>query len=283
MNFLKQHYEKLLLAVFLLALAGAAAVLPFLITQTKEEVKTTLASPRRTPAPYEPEDLGPLRSNLTQEAAPVDLQLTGEHNLFNPVEWDQRPNGPPYPVTLLDPEKVIKIDAIEPLYTRAEFDSVQGSSPDVKYIFYITLEASENASYRRPRRRALELHRSYDDHPFILREVRGPATNPSELVLTLKDTREEAIVQPGKPYERVDGYKADMRVTEPTEQTLRDKYVGDHFKIDRKDYIIVAIDENSVTVEAKSGKNDSGKRTTIQASDDVLTSAQETRLYDTRP
>jgi hypothetical protein len=58
MDFLKKHYEKILLGVVLLGLVTAAVLLPFMIMSDRENLEVTrMGIINRVPKPLEPLDL----------------------------------------------------------------------------------------------------------------------------------------------------------------------------------------------------------------------------------
>lgn len=263
MEFLKNHYEKILLSVVLVLLTGAAGTMPFLITQSQEKIETATKSPRIVVKQYESISLDERRQELGQLQEKVQLDLPDDHNLLNPVPWKQRPDGSIYPVTQENPKQAIEILEITPLYMRVRFLGVRGSGDAVQYNFGITLEAAaaQYKSRRSERRRVLDINVAYSDHPFVLREVEGTPQNPTSFTLVISDTGEQITVTPSQPFERIDGYKADLRVIAPSERTYRNLYRGDRIAIGDQTYNIVAIDENEVTV----ANTKSGKRTTVRA------------------
>ena len=87
MDFLKKHYEKVLLGAVLLGLAGAVGFLFFKIASEKEELErkeTELTKPRVTPLPEL--DLGAYQAVLQRLGASALLDLSVPHKLFNPIE-----------------------------------------------------------------------------------------------------------------------------------------------------------------------------------------------------
>src|SRR2546423_3833426 len=94
MQFLKKHYEKLILSVVLLGLAAVAATLPMKVNQEKqkeEERKTSLLSP--AVKAYPPVDLSTNKAVLEKVKTPIKFDIAGKHNLFNPVPWIEKSNG----------------------------------------------------------------------------------------------------------------------------------------------------------------------------------------------
>ena len=86
MDFIKKHYEKIILAVVLLGLAGAAAYLPFLVSSIRVELEESI---RPTKAKeFQPKDLSEKIALLNRAKNPKSAIIAGpEHNTFNPVGW----------------------------------------------------------------------------------------------------------------------------------------------------------------------------------------------------
>src|SRR2546423_885824 len=96
MQFLKKHYEKILLSVVLLGLAAASAALPLLVSQVREQIDSTVKGVVKSkPKPWTPlEDyLSTNRAVVRRIEGPFKIQLSGGHNLFNPVRWVRQTDG----------------------------------------------------------------------------------------------------------------------------------------------------------------------------------------------
>src|SRR3954470_14173877 len=88
MQFLKNHYEKILLSLVLLGLAGAAVWLPFAIDQAKKDLAvltTTLPPKKEIKSP----NLVTNIAVLEKFKNPSTLELGSPHLVFNPVIWKQ--------------------------------------------------------------------------------------------------------------------------------------------------------------------------------------------------
>src|SRR3954462_3893553 len=93
MEFLKKHYEKLILSLVLLGLAAVAATLPMKVKQEKEreeQRKNDLINP--VVKPFPPVDLSTNMQVLEKVKSPIHFDIAGKHNLFNPVQWQERPD-----------------------------------------------------------------------------------------------------------------------------------------------------------------------------------------------
>ena len=94
MDFLKKHYEKVLLGAVLLGLAVAVGFLPFKITSDKEELekkRDQLIHPNVKPLANQ--DLAQPESMLQRLTIPVALDFSAPHKLFNPMPWQKAQDG----------------------------------------------------------------------------------------------------------------------------------------------------------------------------------------------
>ena len=94
MDFLKKHYEKVLLGVVLLGLAVAVAFLPFKIASEKqklEDMRNQLIHPKVKPLTNL--DLALPDSVLKRVAAPALVDFSAPHRLFNPMAWQKAADG----------------------------------------------------------------------------------------------------------------------------------------------------------------------------------------------
>ncbi len=259
MDFVKKHYEKVLLSIVLLGLAAAAAALPLQVSRERDrldEIRRNLTV-KVKPKPFKPLDdwLSTNKTALARVESPVNLELSGPHNLFNPVQWKKMPDGRLVVIRYgseLGPG-ALKIKQIRELSLTVTFDGVtQGSPGDPpKYRVIVRRETDNNP---RGDERTVSMSTPHLNI-FDLISVQGPTNEPTALVLKLKDDFEPITVAKDKPYQRVVGYAADMEYP-PAKQTLHNKRKGDEVKLeqDPERYKIVAITRNEVVLSADSNK-----------------------------
>lgn len=260
MEFLKKHYEKILLSLVLLGLAVAAAWLPIKVSavrQTLEEASTQLLTPKPKPLPAL--DTNGFEQVLLRVDNPGSSPLGKPgHNVFNPIKWLKKPDGTPVPA--LDTGlSALSVTNITPLYLRIDYQGPQAfreTSGEIRYSFQITREAASRGSTRGPILRMATV--GGKNEIFTLRELKGPKENPTALVLELNETKETVTVSKEKPYTQVAGYAADLRY-EPENKTYAKQRVGEHLTLAGERYNIVYINQSDVTLE----DNRTRKRTTI--------------------
>jgi hypothetical protein len=244
------HYEKIILT---LALVGLAVTVWLLMKFSEEEhenlQKYVTQVERRAGASVKPVDMSQLEGEIKQAQNPPNLELSGAHNLFNPVKWRKKPDGTfikdisGFESTLGE----VQVTAIRPLIYWIAFDKWNGLSG---YSFIITNQALY------PRGRIPNTVYSLNDTNkplLILREVKGVPENPSELVLEMKDSGERIAVAKDRPFVRTNTYEADLRYNIDNKSFNKEK-TNSVVKVGGEDYKIVAINPNEVVMSAANDK-----------------------------
>jgi hypothetical protein len=266
MQFLKKHYEKVLLSIVLLGLAAAAAALPWQVSHERdrlEEIRRNLTVKVKA-KPFKPLDdwLATNRAIVARLDSPLDLTLSGPHNLFNPVPWKKGPDNRLVPIRTgseLGPGAV-KIAQIKALMLTVSFEISPSSAPGEPIRYKVTLQR-ETDSNPRPIERTVSQSTPRNDQ-FELLDVQGATNDPVALVIRLKEPKDEfepITVQKDKPFTRIIGYAADL-LYPPGKQTFNHKRPNDTIRLeqDPETYKIVAITRNEVVLSA-----DSNKRRTV--------------------
>jgi len=253
MDFLKKHYEKLILGVVLVGLIAAAAFIPFKVASERkelEEKKQTLIP--RSVKPLTNLDLTIAQSSLKRVSDPAILNLTAPHRLFNPRPWQKGLNNVliPYDDSHIGPKAVV-ISKLTPLFLIITLDNVNVSDTGPRYVIGVQKEAAAQSTQRIKKETYSKLNDKNDT--FILRKVEGPADNPSKLTVELNDTGEMAVVTKEQPFKRIDGYMADLKY-DPEKQAWNNCRVGRALRINGEDYNVVAISSNEVVLSAKSNQ-----------------------------
>jgi hypothetical protein len=249
LEFLKQHYDKIILCVVLIGLATAGVMLP----KQAEAVKESVAAP--PPPPSNPEamtplDIGPLVSAIQQLTNPPALVLSGDHNLFNPVVWKREANGNLIKILKTGADALI-VTNITPLYQRIGLDHPSG---DGYFMF------TQAHSGRRTNEYA-KMNEKPKSGLYIIRDTKGSADDLTQFQLQLEilDTGEKVWITKDRPFERVDGQVVDLRYPPESNLNLSKKHLSDTFTLDGDMYKIVAITNNAATVQQLS----TTKQTTV--------------------
>jgi len=259
MDFLKKHYEKILLGFVLLGLGGAMVFLPFMILHDRtmlEETRRGIIS--RSVKPLPPLDLTTESNAAERLQLPYQLDLETTNKLFNPVEWERAVDGSLIKIASGNEvgPRAVTISRILPLHFTLTLDSVQTNEFGVRYIIGVERLAAPVAWQRAKRQHYASVGEK--NEAFTITEVQGPPADPTQLILQLTDSGETATISWNKPFRRVDAYMADLKY-HPEGKSWDGQRVGDDLKFAGDDYIIVAIDQNQVVLSAASNQ----KKTTL--------------------
>ena len=259
MDFLKKHYEKILLGVVLLGLVGAMVFLPFMILHDRtmlEETREGIISHPVKPLP--PLDLTDESNAAQRLQLPYQLDLETTNKLFNPVEWERAVDGTLIKIASGNEvgPAAVTIARILPLYFTLTLDSVQTNEFGVRYIIGVERQSAPVAWQRAKRQHYASVGEK--NEAFTITEVQGPPADPTQLILQLTDSGETATIYRSKPFRRADAFMADLKYS-PEGKSWDGQRVGDDLKFAGDDYIIVAINQNQVVLSAASNQ----KKTTL--------------------
>lgn len=243
MDFLRKHYEKIILSLVLIGLAFVAVRLPLAMSDAKAELENPTGRLPK-PKPVAPFDMSAEEKALNELTNPPQCVMSGENNTFNPNIWKLKPDGTLMRITQEGPA-ALKILKITPLYMEIAYDEngpVNGSG------YHFTVKKN---SEKRPRA-YLTLNQTSKDGMFVVRNIKGPPESPTELELELPELKTTVWITTNKPYTHIDGYAADLRY--PAAEAMPKKKVGEIVKLDGEPYKIIEITSDHVRVVSKSAK-----------------------------
>jgi hypothetical protein len=259
MEFVKKHYEKIILCAVLLGVVGFLVFLPFVISHDQAQqadMALTITKPKVAPLP-------PLNSAQWESASgrlvtPPNYDFSTTNKLFNPVEWKKALNGDLIKVkTGNEIVEGIIVTKIMPLYFAVTLDQVTTNELGARYAIGVERQAAPNPAQRRKMQRFASVGEKKD--VFTLVSVKGAPENPSELILKLSDSGDTISISKEKPFQRVDAYSADLKY-DPERKTFPGRRIGSVISVGGQDYIVVAIDVDEVILSAQSNQ----KRTTLK-------------------
>ncbi len=269
MQFLKKHYEKIILMVVLSGLLGAAGWLVWQVKSVQEQVE---GGGNETPTlPAEKEPLERYTNLIYRIKNPSGLNLATIHPVFNPWTWYQKTNanGAPEIIrsTNIGPAR-LQIIKLTPLYWI--LDAKATVTPDrTDLALYFTRDDHPVASTRgKALRKTPTVNQplKWDDFTAVLKEVRGLDGNMPQFVVDIMVTNEPPVtgfvITSGNPWKKVMNYAVDMIYPpEPVPPIPKNLRVGDKITLEGETYKIIAIKETELTLESQSQK-----RTTIPIS-----------------
>src|ERR1700709_1985346 len=99
MDFVKKHYEKIILTAVLLGVVGFLVFLPFVINHDQQELKR-MADEYTTPSvkPLPPLELVRETAAFQRVQSPARFDFSTTNRVFNPLEWKKAPDGSLFPI-----------------------------------------------------------------------------------------------------------------------------------------------------------------------------------------
>ena len=257
MQYLKKHYEKVILVVVLLAVAGSA----FWLTNQVETVRTTLAEQLRQQIggkqkELKPVDLAAATNAMSRLGAAQKLQLSGEHKTINPVAWLKNATGF---VRAGDKGHGLSIGKISPLNLSVIYTGVVGAGDPYRYQFTVEKAYEKQPAKRRPLTTSLTEGTKNDT--FLLREVKAPKEAASEVLIEMAG--EKATLIKDKPYVKAMAYAVDFR-SDTTGRDLPTKRQEESVSNNGTSYKIISISEAEVIIEAPNKTRSSLRSTTAK-------------------
>jgi hypothetical protein len=260
MDFLKKHYEKIILGVVLIGLAVAVAVLPFFISSEKDKLTEMKNSVLNHPVkPLTNLDLSGPEQSLKRLASPATIDFGPPNRLFNPMPWQKASDGRLIARESVGPNRLV-VTNVTPLYLVLSLDSVQPSDSGPKYVIGIEKQAASSPSHQHKRQSLCSTNPPTKNETFTMLEVKGNPDDPSQIVVQLNDTGEKAVITKEQPFRRVDGYTADLHY-DLEKKTWNHQRVNSRLAFNGEEYNIVAINQNEVVLSAKAN----GKKWPIKA------------------
>jgi hypothetical protein len=257
MEFLKKHYEKIILCVVLLGLAAAAIWMRMAIDKVQDNLPAAPSAPSTADRRGRGKSAGgeggkasiPILDLSTNERAlalatnPPAITLSGENNLFNPVTWKRKSDGTLLKVVKQGPDALM-VTNITPLYTIISYDHASGSGVYV-------MGTQTQSDLQHPKRVVTEFAKKNEKVKsglYIIRDVKGDADNPSEIDVELTVNGEIVPITKEKPFQREDSCIADLRY-EPEQKTFYKVHVNEPLRLDGEQYKVVEITNNAVRIQ----------------------------------
>lgn len=256
MDFLKKHYEKIILGAILLGLVIVAAALPMAVADVRAHIQDKDVQPSAKAA-YQPMNLATQEMALARLKLPPKLKIVGENLTFNPVLWVTMPNNQLRKITPGErgPE-ALKIMKVVEVPFLIEFQRVAANS----YHFVITTNIGPTGKPEKADRYVS--NRIGERSPgsfFVLKAINGKSEDPDSFSLEMNGTKQLVTVSKGVPYRRIQEYAVDLRY-EPENKFFRDQREGGILLFENDAYKIVAI--NSAFIRFQSLLT--GRQTTLQ-------------------
>jgi hypothetical protein len=254
MEFIKKHYEKVLLGLVLFGLIGVGVLLLFIIPEKRQKLEETRQKVNKPVLkPLTNLDMTVEEAGWKRLQTPMVVDLTSKHKTLNPVLWQlMPPDGHVRKVE--DPDKygwgATMVTNVNPIYFTVSYDTNSGNG-------YLVMYGHDSVAYRREDKtnNTLVSLENKNDKLFSLSKVIGPPENPTGLELVLKTNGQTFTIGPGKPFHQVEGYTVNLIYPPDTNihfpSNLRQ---NDQLKLEGDDAKIDSIGDGVVVILSKSGK-----------------------------
>ena len=250
MQFLKKHYEKIVLGVVLLGVAATSLLLTMRAGDERQKLAEQLQQKvGGKQKPLKPVELESSAASLERLSKPSVVMLAGEHKTFNPGNWVRKADGSIAPVGDKGGRGAegLALVATRPLNLSVTYIAVAGTGEPYRYQFNVVRDHEKQAAKRRPT--TLSLTEGTKNDLFLLREVHGPKDNPTELVIEVLDGNERVTLAKDKTYAKGMGYSADLRY-EAENKNFAGKRPDETLVLSGATYKIVAIQKDELVVSA---------------------------------
>lgn len=265
MEFIKKNYEKVILSIVLIGLIGVLVGMWFVIMADKQRTADNTNSVIGTPKALPPLDMSRQDAVLALLQQPPQLNFSETNKLFNPVQWMKAPDGHLIKLSTshqYGPGAAV-VTKITPLYFVIRLESVETNLSAPHYKISVEHQASPFPAMRH----AIPHYAGLGDTVsgvFKIIQVTGPPDDPTALNLQLP-SGEKIIVKSDQPFQRVEGYSADIKY-EPPNATASERVnatglrIGDQINFAGDQYNIIDINQNEVRLLAQSNQ----KKYTLQ-------------------
>ena len=253
MQFLKKNYEKILLAVVVLAALGMVAFLPVMVSQQKQRLTDLTSSlVHRKPKPLPPLDLKAEQDMLGQAQSNVVLNFSSSNRLFNPIRWQLDKNGHPFPNPAGREIDKLQITKLSPLYFIISYDTVSASPGLATHYGIGVTHEGALVPYQRGKK-SVYAALNQTTNGFTIVSVEGQEDDPTSLSLEL-DSGDKVTISKDHPFKRTEGYMLDLRYP-PENRTLPpNRRVGDVIYFGGESYKIIDIKESEVVLLQQSNQ-----------------------------
>ena len=252
MEFLKKHYEKIVLGAVLAGLLASLVFLPFYIDADKQKLTDLITSVINPSVKALPDlELSAQAAVATRLSSPFALDLETGHKVFNPFEWQKSLDGKLIMKDTSTGAQVAVVTNIIALCLVLSLDAVITNELGATYVVGVEKQASAMAVKRRKSVRYLSAANNKND-TFSLVEVKGAADYPEALVVKLVDSGEPATILRSQPFQRVDAYVANLYY--PPEQKVFFCHVNDKIAFGGSEYVIQDISKNELILVDQANK-----------------------------
>jgi hypothetical protein len=253
MDFLKKHYEKILLGLMLAGLIGVLVFMLFYIAADQTDMDNKRNSIFNPSVKALPElDMSLQDGAIARLNSPFRLDFETTNKLLNPMEWQRSLDGPLIPAAKKTGLQVAVVTNITPLYLVISLASIKTNELGVLYGVMVERQAAAMPAKRSPTKRFVSSGDKANDI-FLLQEVKGPPDNPEALVLKLVEGGEVVTVLRDQPFRRPDAYAADVRY-DPEKRIYHNLRAGVRVAIGGTYYVVAEVNPHELILADQSNQ-----------------------------
>jgi len=242
MQFLKRHFEKIILSAVLAGLGVAAVWMALAVKAVPPDLAAGISNAPPAKAWTNLDMAGYSNALRTLKQEP-EFTLTGEHKVFNSGTWKMLRDG-----------KLVKV-------TKSGVDAL--SVTDIRPLYFtISLESQASDGFYLISRHALKPPVRYfettkgekasDRKPYPIVGTNSASGNPSMIILqvSIPETGETVSVSRDAPYRSLEFYEVDLKYSaSDVTNKFSNKYLNDTLQLSEDSFKIIAITSNAVTVQ----------------------------------
>ena len=251
MQFLKKNYEKILLAVIVLAALGVVLFLSILVSNEKHRLDdlTNSIQPKH-PKTFPPLDLKAEQDLLARAQSRVSLDFSSSNRIFNPVRWQMDRKGVIFRNPSGEEIQKLEITKISPLYFIVSLESVSGSPTD--YGIGVTHEAALSPSQRKMKITYAPLNKTTNG--FTVLSFEGSEDAPTSVTLQLSEPEQKVTISKEQPFKRVEGFTVDLYYQPENKHFTPNQRVGSTIYFAGEYYKIIDIKESEIVLLQQSNQ-----------------------------
>jgi hypothetical protein len=272
MQFLKKNYEKILLAVIVLAALAVVLFLTILVSNEKKRLDDLTNSylPKH-PKAFPPLDLKAYQDLQVRAQTRVSLDFSSSNRIFNPVRWQMGRDGKIFPNPAGREIEKLQVTKLSPLHFIVSLESVS-ATPGLAthYGIGLTHEAALLVSQRSKKLTYAPLNETTNG--FTVLSAEGSEDDPTSVTLELSEPAQKVTISKEQPFKRVEGYSVDMFYQPENRHFLPNRRVGDVVNFAGESYKIIDIKESEVVLLQQSNQKQWIEKFTLTNASSTATS-----------
>lgn len=260
MDFLKKHYEKVLLGVMLAGLIGVLVFMLIYIASDREGMENKRTRLIGRVQPLTNLNLTAQETAIARLNAPYKLDFENRNRLLNPMDWQKDLGGNLVLVGTQTGLRMAVVTNITSLYLEIKLASASTNFGVARYNITVQHQGSAKPAQRVALSHFVSVgDKPKPDDPFTLLQAQGPPESPTALLLKLADSGDTVTINKDKAYQHVEAYAADIWYA-PERKAFHNVRKGSHVPLGGLDYVVDEVTQNQVTLVDQSNQ----KKTSLQ-------------------